>query len=31
MIDVRDKVKTGDAVTYDQALQMIPDPKTLAH
>jgi hypothetical protein len=31
MIDLRDKVKAGNAVTYDQALQMIPDPKTLLH
>jgi hypothetical protein len=29
MIDLRDKIKTGDIVSYDKALQMIPDPKTL--
>jgi hypothetical protein len=29
MIDVRDKIKAGDALSYDQALQLIPDPKTL--
>jgi len=30
MADVRDKVKAGQALSYDQALQMVPDPKTLA-
>jgi hypothetical protein len=29
MIDVRDRIKAGDALSYDQALQLIPDPKTL--
>jgi hypothetical protein len=29
MIDVRDKIKSGDTLTFDRALQMVPDPKTL--
>jgi hypothetical protein len=29
MIDLRDRIKVGGAPTYAQALQMVPDPKTL--
>ena len=29
MIDLRDRIKAGGSPTYVQALQMIPDPKTL--
>jgi hypothetical protein len=29
MIELRDRIRAGGRPTYDQALQMIPDPKTL--
>jgi hypothetical protein len=31
MIDLRDKIKAGAKPTYAEALQLIPDPKTLAN
>ena len=30
MVDLRDKIKAGAKPTYAEALQLIPDPKTLA-
>ena len=29
IIDVRDKVRAGEALTFERALQMVPDPSTL--
>jgi hypothetical protein len=29
MIDLRDRIRAGGAPSYDEALQLIPDPKTL--
>src|SRR5262245_25089526 len=29
MIDLREKIKTGGKPTYQEALQLVPDPKTL--
>jgi hypothetical protein len=29
MIDVRDKIKSGEPLTFDKALQIVPDPRTL--